>query len=558
MRKNRIKTILASCGILCITSCGPTSIKIDETKTILNVYSFTSGFGERWAKNLCAAYEEAVKDVSFEEGKKGVQVVCSTPQRTDIQSTSIPTSGQDVLFLEQHDFYADVRNHYYADITDVVTEANPYDNGQKILDKLSASQKDAFAVDGVYYALPHYSTPFGIIYNIDLFEEKNYYFAETPSDVADLGLQGYFVSAENLVRSAGPDGVKGTSDDGLPSTYEEFFRLCDWIKFNNDYPVIFGQDAFNTYLSYAVNALAVDDAGYDEANLFVSLSGTSHSLAKLVDGKLVMDENPTEITPENKNGKELRRNAGYYRGLSFLHTLLRSYQNQDNPGFLYKDCFSNSNFLTAQKDFVQRNDVAMLFDGMWAENEADEEAHAFNKGKSRSTRKLGWMPLPKSDSSKIGTGQTLYDIYFPMAFVNESSNDLQKKVAKDFLQFAYSDAQLVAFTKTTGALKSVRYEIPQDVFDTLNAYGKSTASLKNQEYHHKGTNFVYPLASHSIYRNNHAYFDIVNGGGLASLVDGVVQSFPATYLYQHKDNDTAHQTYFEGMAKYAAGQPFYR
>ena len=83
-----------------------------------------------------------------------------------------------------------------------------------------------------------------------------------------------------------------------------------------------------------------------------------------------MDENPTEITPENKKGKELRRNAGYYRGLSFLHTLLRSYQNQDNPGYLYKDCFSNSNFLTAQKDFVQRNDVAMLFDGMWAENEA--------------------------------------------------------------------------------------------------------------------------------------------------------------------------------------------
>ena len=569
-RKNAVLFALLGVSALGLAACGGSGGGggTDSGKTTLRVYSFSGGFGSAWLKNLASAYEEKAKERSVEEGKTGVQVI-TTAVKADVLGTAVPTSGYDVLFLEQHDFSSDVNNHYYADISDVVKEENPYDDGKTIESKLSDSQKEMFAVDGAYYALPHYATPFGIVYNIDLFDEKNYYFAKTPGDVDRLGAAAYFVNEANRERSLGPDGKAGTSDDGLPATYEEFWRLCDWIRENNDNPLIFGgTDVLDTYVSFFANELAVDYAGYEEATLSYTFNGSATKLARLQSGSLVMDEAPTEIRADNHNGKELRRNAGYYYALEFLSKMFSSFENASNPGYLYPSTFRSENYLTAQRDFIQRDDVAMLIDGIWSENEADEIGHSFAKGKTRAGRKIGWMPLPKATQEQVGQGQTFYDVYFPECFVNASSKGGALSAAKDFLRFAYSDPALVSFTKTTGALKAVKYQIPEEDLAGMNAYGRSVAALKNAEYAGDGSvSFVYPLAGNSLYRNHHAYFDIVNAssGGLASSIQGTVHSHPALYLYQNKGTKAdpskgvkAAQDYFSGMYTYAANQSFFQ
>ncbi len=573
MKHKKTSTLLfalLATGVLGLTACkngDGNGGKTDPAKTTLRVYSFTGGFGSQWLTRLASAYEEKVKERSFEDGKTGVQVI-TTAVKADVLGTAVPTSGYDVLFLEQHDFSADVNNHYYADISDVVKEANPYDGGKAIESKMSDSQKEMFSVEGAYYALPHYATPFGIVYNIDLFEEKNYYLAKTPGDSNKLGSAAYFVNDANTERSLGPDGKAGTSDDGLPATYEEFWRLCDWIRQNNDNPIIFGgTDVLDTYVSFFANQLAVDYAGYEQTMLSYHFTGSATKLATVQNGKLVMDESPTEITVDNNDGKELRRNAGYYYALQFLSKMFSSFENASNPGYLYPSTFSSENYLTAQRDFIQRDDVAMLIDGMWSENEADEVGHSFAKGKTRDGRKIGWMPLPKATQEQVGEGQTFYDVYFPECFVNASSQDGALAAAKDFLRFAYSDAQLVDFTKTTGALKAVKYQIPETDLASMNTYGRSVAALKNAECSGDGSvSFVYPLAGNSLYRNHHAYFDIVNAssGGMASSIQGTVHSHPALYLYQNKGTkadpskgEKAYQDYFAGMYTYAANQSFF-
>ena len=84
-------------------------------------------------------------------------------------------------------------------------------------------QQSFLQKNGKYYALPHYSVYQGLMYNIDLFEKKGLYFAKE----TDNGNDGFVVKGEE--KSCGPDGVYGTSDDGLPSSYEEFFKLCDYM-----------------------------------------------------------------------------------------------------------------------------------------------------------------------------------------------------------------------------------------------------------------------------------------------------------------------------------------
>ena len=69
--------------------------------------------------------------------------------------------------------------------------------------------------------VPFFACFCGVIYDVDLFDSKRFYFKSDNTIGAKL-------SDENL--GTGPDGVSGTYDDGLPRTYDEFFALCSHMK----------------------------------------------------------------------------------------------------------------------------------------------------------------------------------------------------------------------------------------------------------------------------------------------------------------------------------------
>ena len=115
--------------------------------------------------------------------------------------------------------------------------------------KLNQQQQDNLAVDGKYYALPHYETYMGVSYDVSLFESKLLYFSANP----DNGNNG-FITSKTEKRSMGPDGKTGVQngidyslDDGLPSTYEEFFKLCDYMVVRNVTPFVWPGSAAESY-----------------------------------------------------------------------------------------------------------------------------------------------------------------------------------------------------------------------------------------------------------------------------------------------------------------------
>ena len=74
-----------------------------------------------------------------------------------------------------------------------------------------------------YYGVPVYETYIGIMYDIDMWAERGYYIKDNAG--------GKYTWTKNVAEAwAGQDGEKGTSADGLPITYDDFYALCARIK----------------------------------------------------------------------------------------------------------------------------------------------------------------------------------------------------------------------------------------------------------------------------------------------------------------------------------------
>ncbi len=258
--------------------------KLDASKTQLYVYNYNGGFGTEWLVEAKKRYEKLHENDVYEEGKKGVQIYLN-PQKFGAENVaSSIRDGKDEIYFIEHAYYYSLMNTYsegiFADITDAVTgDLSVYGDpqGSTIEGKLTQEQKDYFGVkengETHYYGIPHYSGYAGLIYNVDLFEERNYYFTANP---LSNELEDQFIYSKSETKSAGPDGVMGTYDDGLPATYEQFFQLCEWISSANQTPVLWNGMHNADYLNHLATSLAVDYEGKEQFLLNFSFDGQAN------------------------------------------------------------------------------------------------------------------------------------------------------------------------------------------------------------------------------------------------------------------------------------------
>ena len=121
--KKLLAILLAVCVVLGCTACSPSGEKVDAKRTQIYVSNISSGYGDAWIYEMKSEFEEAYKDVSFEEGKTGVQVMIS--KVTDTYSTLYPSLWNQqkawVYFNENAQYDTMVKGGAVLDITDVVT-----------------------------------------------------------------------------------------------------------------------------------------------------------------------------------------------------------------------------------------------------------------------------------------------------------------------------------------------------------------------------------------------------------------------------------------------------
>lgn len=500
---------MASCGG---GSGGGSGEKVDENRTQIYVNNYSGGYGVEWLTEIKKAYEKAQENVCWEEGteKKGVQIIINNT-RSELAADSILGNNDEVYFTENVYYQALLAENVFADITEAVTGENPYDNNKTIVSKFKQQQVDALNVGDKYYAIPHYEGAYGLIYNKELFDDKGYYLIQNIADdtyIDDISLSEYFdirKTGENY--TAGPDGIAGNDDDGLPATYTEFFALCEWISRRNDTPLLWTGKYRVLHLTSLLGTLLADYEGLDSMLASINFDGTQvDSLGKIVNGKFTLDGESVAIN--ESNGHDISRRAGVYYALKFLKNIFSNEKYYNEKAF--SDGYSHTD---AQTDFVWGGydgtpNYAMLVDGEWWEEEASDAFSAmvdyYDDTFAKTKREFGWMPLPNATADKVSQKSAICDTRSAFAFVKANVNADKMPLITDFLQYVYSDAKLEEFTKVTGTLRALNYTISPTVLDTMSPFGRSLYEGK------RNGDVVYLTSTSTLFAMNQKTFEPSN------------------------------------------------
>ena len=365
----------------------------DGTTTVIKVEIVDVGYGTKYLENLTTRFESKFANKSYEENKLGVDVRI-TPYKGHLDENKFIGNDYDLFFGSGGaSIKAWMANGSLLNINDIATETlTEYGETRSIKDKFYDGTENMYCYNNEVYALPMFMLPYGIMYNVDIWEEYKLYFNESNNFATASEI-------ENKQLGTGPDGYDGTYDDGLPRTYEEFFKVLDKLK-SNCQPIVWDGKDYVFYLEDFVESLHMNAEPIDQYMLNLSFSGNATTLVDSIDGNgNVTLKDSTAIS--NNNGYELFGQAGAYYATQFMSKLLSddNYWNGDN---VFSDSYTN---LDAQLDFLKTDtsaslpQIAMLIEGAYWEQESYESGN-FNRVQSagerfkRENRRIAYLPMP--------------------------------------------------------------------------------------------------------------------------------------------------------------------
>ena len=486
MKQKVTKVVALVCALTCMSmtlvSCRPGSgilggqNVINKNKTQLYVGNYDGGFGHKWLDEYKAGFEEKYKGVSFEEGKTGVEVVILNDKVSYFSQNLISTMDQsniDLVFTEEtayYDFISRTAGNLLYDMTSWVTEKLPGED-RSIEDKLNAQQKEYYTgYDKKYYGLPHYQSFRGLIYDVDLFNAKSLFIK------ADGSISG---KSTDIDLANGPDGKANTYDDGLPATYDELWRWCEYVTQPsiNVTPFCWTGAYMEAYSKYLEDALLVDTLGLEAGQFYFSQSKgeVEVDLIKSFDG----NGNPV-ITRESisrENSYDMCMAAAGYYMLDFWKHILDNgwYYDMSLNSLTTHDVIHYDYLRSSLNDTDDLKSIAFIIEGAWWENESDyifEELDARypDKKASRTERTFGYMPLPKARAEYAGE-MTLLDANNSIMIVNANiKGKPEEDIAKKFVQYISSDANIQKFTTTTGIPRDYNVDLTDAQLKTLSPY----------------------------------------------------------------------------------------
>ncbi|MBQ8876892.1 MAG: extracellular solute-binding protein [Clostridia bacterium] len=551
---------LALCAIAavpaaaCSTTGGSGGEAIDSSRTQVRVYHYNAGYGDKWVYELKTNFEALMADRSFEEGKTGVQVLI-TGDMSARTAEQWRAEQYDVLFLENpQEIYTMVTTGVLESLDSIAKVANPDDNNQTIISKMTEQQQAAYTYDGHLYAFPHYAGNYGIIYNRDMFEQKGFFLAAEPDeDTGDI-----LISATNPTKSVGPDGQPGTEDDGLPRTYQEFYDLCAEIDAAGIDPLCWPGQYQTHHIMQFVDNLTISNLGYEQANLNYTMDGTATDLIVFNDDGSIKFEDDGEtpvvesVEINEENAYLLARQKGKYDAFKFFQTILSNEDNYNEQDSI-KD--TRRSHVEMQQMFLENGSLgmrenAMLVDGCWWQMEADatfERMKSYDEKWAKENRKFGWMPLPQpteeaAEAIANGTKKSTFSDYLnAVACIKSGLTDAAREASLEFLKYAYTDEALANFTYTVGATIGVEY---LDVVDRSKlTYYESTLI----DYINK-SDIVYPISGTKTYISNVSAF-MAQKKYCSPGVQDVLEAF-APYKAKNMSAEEyfiGHQNHFKGI-----------
>lgn len=550
MKKRNFLALLVSIvmvfSALATTGCSKPISGGHEDEVVVKVWNFDGGVGNSWLDqevvgSAAQRFMEKNKDREFANGKKGVYIDVYADKNDPLNT--ITTSEYSVFFLEGL-AYNNLANGIALSIDDVVTGSNPYESGKTIESKMTSDVQAALkAYDGHYHVIPHYQSYDSLTYNKTLFIDNNFYFAAKESDYANTNPSdpAYgFIKNEDCEKTVGPDGVKGTSDDGLPSSIDELIRLCEYIKAKGKTPFIWFNGFNKAYQQKLTNALWVAMEGYNGAMSQFTFDSKGEETTIITSFNDNDTYNTEKVVITEANAWKVFQQESRYHALRFCE-----YMFSDSNNF-HADATGSASHTDVQKDFM-KDEVAMLIEGTYWLNEATD-AQTFVDYPALKDVEVAYMPLPVQGTGSVTEGKgkapVLIDAHSSFAFINANTatkhDETVLQVAKEFLQFCYTDESLVDFNVDSSVTRGLTYTLG-DRASELSDYAKSVWDAKESGF------VVNPISANTIFVKNFSVFTM--RGTQIWVSTKASEGNPCT-VFAHTGKQTTAKDYFEGLAEY--------
>ncbi len=559
-------------AIFSLTACVNYEPPEDEDTAYLYVQVYEGGIGYQYLKDVGDAFEQAFngRENYFAEGKDKVDIsVTSSPACNGAGLFSNIANSDYNLFVAEGMYYLDLAsNNLLYDLTDIMDDTLA--DGKTIESKLYDDQKELLTVkDDKYLSLPTFAISTGLTVDTEVLEDT-YYFADskdTNTDAKDY-LMGrnstytgkpyegrYMIKSPSVKKSPGPNGVyeNGGGDDGLPSTYEEFFYLLDCLVKANIHPMLFTGQSVH-YTNYLFQSLLSANSTKNElkANFSFDSNGDSVKIVTGINGNTVTTSDEV-ITPDK--GYLTTQQYNRYLALKFLNCLFtnKAYYMEElghNPASLgnteTQKVFEESKYNSV---LGVGKRVAMLIEGAYWYNEAYGEIQQTAGIYGEPNRKFAYMPLPSKETGTVNEGEgkpvALADAldYYLVANNNIKGDAEKEKLIKEFVKFMYSDAQLQSMTVSTGIPFALKYDLTDEQYGGLDNYKRSLWDA--YKYSKNNGTYVTPMSDSLIFLNNTELFSFKTTNKMFhSTVDGKERNsaYAAFTQYNISAND-----YFKGM-----------
>jgi len=508
--------------------------KDNESKTIIEVRNFGGGVGRQWLDNAFARVAELNKDVSFEPGKQGLAMEVDNSVGTGAHQNLNTSTFNIVMTQAQYtSLYGELQRGNYLDITDVVTKETLAEYGEDVTIESKLNEDYRFSLkgnDGKYYMLPHYEYHPSVSYDVTLFEEEGFYLSDgNGGEEYECELTGetyYFISEDYKTKSVGNDGKRGTSDDGMPTTLNELVAMCDYMKeIGNVTPFSVAGNHVN-YANYLLEGLWAALAGYDARMAVMSFEGEVECV-KMNEQKsdfLYEDEEvwagtgikvpvTEKVQVTEKTGYNAINQAARYYALAFMELA------QQRGWFYNKYKQSNYTHQVAMREFVLNGEgnipkIGAHLEASYWYNEM-ESYNIMSQWKQRKglsldaeDKKIALWHMPTSLGNDVVTSEAnareeaITNSCTAVVLLNANmANNPDKagvlKACKEFLKFISTEAELRAFTETTGVTKAMYdYMIDEDVTKHLSHFQKTVVDLRAR------TRVVQQYSDNQTYKNN--------------------------------------------------------
>jgi hypothetical protein len=409
-----------------------------------------------------------------------------------------------------------------------------------------------------------------------LFEDKGLYFADNPAEapVKNAGdpRYGFILNSKTVKKSTGPDALYGTSDDGLPSSVEEYKKLCDCMVHLNITPFICYAYSYH-YTQHLFNTLWANLAGYEEVMLSLSADSTRFGKTDIVElnsnGQIVKQNGKIKViedqTIDSTNGYLLSRQASRYYALDFMQYVfsperVSTYMAPASLTSALSHTDAQLNFLRGEKT---GSPIGMLIEGSYWENET-KDASILSLMKDLypdyyDEMNYRMMPMPHQYEGRVqaigtvgengvtqadGIKQVGIDSSYQYGIINahaikESNNPaVAERVSKLFLQFLCTDEMLKSGTVVNGMFRDYEYELSQTEYDALSGFAKSVYDIK------QNGQVVTPFSNASVFVKNMSSFT------LSTLTGSLFTSEKYTYPINAFRDGESLNTFFEGIAAY--------